>query len=145
MKIKLNPLSGRFEIIQSVDSNDAASAIWISVDRDCDSSAAVGDLVYQSPTIDNFVIVNVNNTVVYPTIGIIVEKYSATECKVALAGEIIIMSGLTRAKQVYLSPAGTGTTTSPNNGYLQVLGHATSPTAMIFNPDTTRVKRAGAP
>lgn len=106
---------------------------------DCASSVIVGDLVYQSATVNNFAIKAVDNTTLQPVIGEVVGKPTTTTCLVKLKGLLSVSVG--RGK-IYLSASGTYTTTAPTSGYLQVLGWSDGQGEIEINPALMRVKLA---
>jgi hypothetical protein len=143
MRFRFNPLSADFEIKEFPTSAlPIAPAVWVDTTKICDVSAAVGDFVYIDPAVANKVLVNTDNVIDYPTIGIIIAKITSTLCRVALYGEITGFAGLTQADYVFLSPTGDASTSHPAAGYIQILGYATGPDRMILNPQILRTKRA---
>jgi len=109
--------------------------------RVCDNTAQVLDLVFEDNSIANKVISATNNTEVRPVMGIIIEKITATSCKVLLLGTVSGFSGLTKGRKVFLGTDGSVTSTVVTTGYLQCLGTAKEADTIIFNPNFTRVKR----
>lgn len=108
---------------------------------DCASTVAVGNIVYSAPNVDNFVFVNVDNTVVAPSIGIVIEKPTSFTCKVQMYGPCsITFSGLLRSKKVFLSTTGGLTTTVPTTGYLQKIGFSYENDKVFIDPNEIRVK-----
>jgi len=109
----------------------------------CESSATVGSVVYIDPLNNNKVLVNLNNTIDYPSIGIIEEKSSDTICSVLTHGKSnITFSSLDRGKKVFLSLLGSLTTEASSliSGYRQVLGFSYSENKIFVLPEMTRLK-----
>jgi hypothetical protein len=107
----------------------------------CESSALVGDFVYQDPSTDEKVLVSTTNLSVYKTIGLIDSKPDTNIAEVLILGVKGGYSGLTRGSTVFLSDTGTPTTTRPtNNGYLQALGVAVSEDSILVIPNNIRTK-----
>jgi hypothetical protein len=110
---------------------------------DCALTVSVGDVVYPSISVDNFVISNTDNTVIIPSIGIVVSKPTSTTCGVQLYGPCsLIISGIDRAKKVFLATDGTLTTTPPTTGYLQKIGFSYEQNRVFIDPYEVRVKRS---
>lgn len=108
---------------------------------DCNSSLVVGDLVRESLTDDDKVLKVTNNTS-GPAIGVVMEKTTATTCKVMIIGKVSGQTGLVRGRKVFVSPSGVATAASPSSNYMQVLGIAISATEYYLKPEFIRVKRA---
>lgn len=106
----------------------------------CESSANVGDLVYQDTSNDAKVLVNTNNSLVQQTIGIIDSKPDAQLAEVMILGVKSGYSGLTRGGRVFLSTSGSVTTTMPTSGYLHNIGVAISESDILFIPNNIRTK-----
>lgn len=107
----------------------------------CAISVVVGDIVYPSTGVDNFVAKNINNTITTPSVGIIMKKNTSTTCEVLLYGPCdLIISGLVRGKNVFLGISGTLTTTVPTDGYLQNMGICYENNKAFINPHTIRLK-----
>lgn len=122
---------------------EAESATRIVLTFDCEITAAVGDVVYQKDGDDTFVLVNVNNTQVKASIGVIIEKgVGGITCDVLVLGIEDGFSGLSIGDKVWLSGSGTPTSTKPGTGYLQNLGTAVSATQIYFQPNTQRVNQS---
>ena len=108
--------------------------------RSCDSSLAVGDLVYESETIANGVDKVVDNSDVRSVIGYVIDKPSATVANIIRQGTITGTFNLTKAAKVYLSDTGTLTDTKPTYGYQQILGFAVDSNTIDFDPSNTKIK-----
>ena len=118
----------------------AIQATRVVLQFDCDSSAAVGDLVFQDDTTPDFVNVCVNNTEVRPTIGVVIQKLTTTRVEVLVLGIYEGFTGLGIGDKLFLSATGTVTDTAPATpGYWQTLGVAVSSTSAFFMPNSTRV------
>lgn len=118
----------------------STSSIYTRV-FDCGSSVSVGDIVYPSTGIDNFVVTNVNNTVAEPSIGIVISKPTSVTCTVQIYGECsLIFTGLTRSKKVFLDTDGSLTTSVPSSGYLQKIGNCYENDKVFIDPNEIRVK-----
>lgn len=105
------------------------------------SSAAIGDLVYESTLITNGVDTVVDNNDSRSVIGIIVDKPSSTAALVCTSGKIESLSGFDKGYKVYLSNTGNITSNQPNSDYLQVLGHAVDVDVIDFYPVNTKIRR----
>jgi hypothetical protein len=114
----------------------------VVVAMSCDSSAAVGDLVYQDSVQPTKAVVATNNTTVNQVIGAIYSKGTPTTCKVITQGLIDVYSGLSVGGRVFLSTAGTLTQTPPSTGYVHNLGLAVSSSSVLFIANNVRVKRS---
>lgn len=121
---------------------NADEATRVVVTMGCDSSAAVGDIVYQDTSVNDWVVVATNNTDARQVIGAIYSKPTPTTCKVILLGELSAYSGLSTGAKVFLSTSGTPTQTAPATGYVQNLGVAVNSTTILFIANNLRVKRA---
>jgi hypothetical protein len=120
---------------------NAQTARAVVIPFSCEASASTGSLVYQDPLNDNKVLENTNNTIVNQTIGVLIEKPSATSCNVLVLGIAQGFSGLTVGDRIFLSTTGTITQTPPTNGYLHNLGVAVSSSEILFIPNNIRVLR----
>lgn len=140
-KLRLNPVTGRLQLVDVASSNADQSNLVVS-SKFCDASLMVGDFVYLSDTVPNKVLKNDDNMPDSPTIGIVLSKTSPTVCKIALYGDIDNLSGLDMSKEVFLGTLGEATPNPPPTDYLQILGIATSPTTMFLNPQIQRLRRA---
>jgi hypothetical protein len=119
-----------------------AEAKTVISNFNCEATAVVGDVVHVSEFDNNTVITNVDNLHSRPTIGILIEKLSATECKVLTHGKWTqSYLGLEKGKKVFLSVSGSLTTTPPNTGYVQVVGLCYEEDKIFVNPSKERVKR----
>lgn len=132
-----------FRIIEvGVSATPGISLTEIEKTYNCEASAAVQDIVYLSLTEDNKVIVNTNNQILQPSIGVIKEKVSATVCKVLLLGiSGHIWTGVEQGKKIFLSTSGTTTHTPPTTGYVQELGIGTLDEQFYVNPNYRRIER----
>jgi len=135
-RIILNPFTGELELHKNVA--DVPALIDL---MNCESGAVVGDLVYQSQTVDGLALVAVDNNSENPVIGVISSKPSSTKAKVTLIGIIEDYSGLTKGQKVMVGLTGEPTTTPPTVNYLQTIGFALSETKIYFRPEFQRVKR----
>lgn len=108
---------------------------------DCAASVAVNDWVYQSTTVNNRAVKNVDNTISTPTIGIVTDKPTSTSCEVLLIG---IYSGLSLVDRgvFRLGTGGTATFTVPTTGYIQNLGVSFGDGTVFINPDKHRLLRS---
>lgn len=141
-KLRLNPATGKLQLVDVVAAAGAESTLVSSV-YTCEATAAVGDWVHLSTTIDGKVIVNIDNLVDTPTIGLILSKPTTTTCRVGLYGDVsgYGLAGLTMGREVFLSSTGTETPIAPLLDYIQILGLATSSTSMFLNPQIQRLRR----
>lgn len=119
---------------------NAETARKIILSFQCESTAAVGSLVYIDPTTANKVLVNTDNTLVNQTIGVIDSKPQATICEVMVLGIKPGYSSLTVGGRIFLSASGGVTQTKPTTGYLHNLGVAVSSTEVLFLPNNMRTK-----
>jgi hypothetical protein len=142
VKIRINPANGRLETKDSATITPGPANNINEVQRTCDSSANVNDLVYNDPINANKVLVNTDNIVVWPTIGIIKSKSNPTTCIVLLYGPITGQVGLTKDKYLFLGIDGKFTAVPPTTDYVQILGTATSSTTAYFWPQINRMQRA---
>lgn len=123
---------------QTRTASNVAGAVEFIIEMNCDSGAAVGDLVRVSDTLDNFAVVASDNTDNRPVRGQIKEKISATLCKVILQG--LVDTVLTTKGRVFLSPTGTFTTTQPTSDYIQELGYSFGNGKLLLDPTQTVIK-----
>jgi hypothetical protein len=119
---------------------NAETARKVILSFQCESTAAVGDLVYIDPSTANKVLSNTDNTLVNQTIGVIDSKPQATICEVMVLGIKAGYSSLTVGSRVFLSSTGGVTQTKPIAGYLHNLGVAVSSTEVLFIPNNLRTK-----
>lgn len=129
----------RKKVVDLIISNSFATSLVIQ--KTCDSSAVVGDIVMYTTTNDENVDVSTTNSDVRPSIGIIIEKVDATTAKIMIMGEFSGASGLTPGKKIFLSTTGDLTSIPPTTDYLQCMGIAISTTTFLFSPQIQRVKR----
>lgn len=109
---------------------------------DCDSSTSVGDLVYMSPTIDNFVHSATNHKNINPIIGIVLEKVTTVTARIQLFGECEINYPLLeKSKNVFLGIDGKPTNVVPSDGYIQNLGVCLEDGKVFLNIEYSRIKR----
>ena len=111
------------------------------IERDCDAGAAVGNLVYDSLTLDDYVDIANDNVDSRSVIGIIVEIPEVGRAIICTKGQISGLSGLTKAGKVFLSDTGGLSTILPDEGYLQILGRASDSGVLNFNPINTKILR----
>ena len=104
---------------------------------DCDSSAAVGNLVRHDPNIDNMAEVAVDNLQKAPIIGWILRKPTETTCLVVMQGEIDV--SLARGK-IFLSSSGSFTVIPETVGYSQHLGESFGNGKIYFKPNSVVIK-----
>lgn len=121
---------------------NADTATRIVIPFSCDSSLAVGDLVFESSSVDKKVEKAVDNFGVPQVFGICVEKPDTTTAKILILGIATGFTGLTRGGRIFLSATGSLTTTKPSTGYLHNLGVAVSSTEVMFIPNNIRVNLA---
>lgn len=110
--------------------------------RGCDSTLAVGDLVWESIANPGEVDEAVNNTDSRRIIGVCVEKPTSTTAKVMFKGRLTGLSSLTVGMKVYCSSGAVITAVLPVSGYVQVLGDAISSTEVDFTPSHQRILRS---
>lgn len=135
-----NPLTGYLDAGRAGDTiTDAVQATRIVLTFDCEASAALDDVVYQSTLDNSKVLVNTNNTEVQSSIGVIITKPTSTTCEVIVLGIKSGYSGLSIGNKVFLDTDGTTTSTKPATGYVQTLGIAVAPDTIFFQPNATRV------
>lgn len=121
--------------------NSEVSSSEVTIPFDCASTVSIGDLVTVSLTVDNTVETVTNNTYSGLVVGYVTDKPSATECLVITTGKIMGFTGLTRGKLLFVSPTGQPTHTPPTVGMLQIIGTATSDTAMMLHIEFNKVVR----
>jgi len=109
---------------------------------DSDGSLTVGDLIYQSLTLDKYAIKVIDNLSEGPVLGRVLELLTGTEVKVLPIGEITVDAILLKGKNVFISAVGEFTSTVPLTGYVQFLGVALTPTSLYLDPELIRTKRA---
>ena len=118
------------------------SPLYIVNNYNCDTTLAIGNLVYFSTAVEESVIKLINNRNVNFAIGIVEEKLTDTTCKVLHYGiSLNNYANILLGKKVYLGSNGLPTSTLPNNGYIQVLGTTMYSNILFFNPITTKIKR----
>ena len=130
----------KFLFINSYGFYEEGVAAGVFDTRTCDAGVSVGDLVCESSTITNGVDKVVSNTDVRSVIGFVVNKPTTTTAEILLKGKISGLSGITKGYKVYLSSAGTFTSTKPQYGYLHVLGHAVDADTIDFDPVNIKIK-----
>ena len=137
-KIVFNPITGNFDLVGDIGAglSDAVSALF-----DVDSGSQVGDLVYQSLTVDKFAVVVTDNNSPGPVIGFIKDKPTSTTANITFIGLLEGQTGLVRGKQVFVDTDGTVTSTPPTVDYVQTLGYALSDDEVYFRPEFKRTKR----
>jgi hypothetical protein len=109
---------------------------------DCLASLNVGDLVYDSTSIDNGVDKVTSNSLARIVTGVCIEKTSSTTAKILKEGRISGFSALTKGKPVFLGTDGLPTTTYPTTGVRQVLGSSSATGTLYFNPQYDIVIRS---
>lgn len=107
--------------------------------RACEASAGVGDLVVTHESTVNGVDVIADNFETRDVIGIITEKKDATTCVIMTKGKISGLTGLTKARKVYLGADGSLTPTKQESGYIAIMGHAVDADALNFDPLNTKI------
>ncbi len=110
-------------------------------ERNCDSSLAVNDLVFESDSIADTVEGAVSNLDSRTVIGVCVEKKSATVAIILTKGKITGVSGLTKGYKAYLSGSGSLTETKMDYGYIHILGHAVDADVLNFDPSNTKIRK----
>lgn len=101
---------------------------------------AVGDLVTLS-LVPNVVEKCINNLSIFQVIGIVKQILSPSIVIVLLWGEIEIENILDLDAKLFVSSTGEITNTLPDEGYVQIIGQAVNDTAILFKPESLRVKR----
>lgn len=134
MRVRFNALHACFELVPEEQRT-------IQVIKSCANTVNVGDIVYESLSDDNTVETNVDNTIVAPSIGVVVSKPNSTTAIVQTYGEYSGATGLQRGEKVFLSTSGDFTASPPATDYVQTLGFALSSTSLFINPNYVRVKR----
>jgi hypothetical protein len=109
--------------------------------RDCDSTLAEGDLVYESTTTASYVDEVVDNTDTRLVIGICTKKISSTSAEILFKGPLTGLSGYNAGKKIYCSSTGVMTSVLPTTGYIQVIGNTSNGTHIDFSPAMHQVKR----
>jgi hypothetical protein len=145
-KIRWNPLSGEFDYVSTTASSGGPTTTPSRIvlnDLQCDSGAAVGQPCREDPLISGKVLVETDNSnAKWPTgvFGVILQKPTATTCSVLVLGEADLYTGLTAAKNVFLSPTGNITQVVPTSGILQRVGRATSSSKLFVNVGVKTVR-----
>jgi len=137
--LKLNPATGELETV--LNPEEVVSVKKIEITRNCDAGLSIGDFVFESLSIDNYVEKAVDNTSIAPVIGIVISKPTSTSATIVVLGLVGGFSGLTKGKNVFLSTLGEATNVLVTSGYHQVLGYAESATEVFIRPQLMRVKR----
>ena len=140
---KTGPLDTDWTLVSS--GSVGADATALCQIRNCAATLAVGDLVWESTTIGDGVDKVTNNTDIRPVVGFCVVKPTTTTARVCFHGRrTSSISGLTKAGRIWVSSAGTLTSSpsGPGSGwYLQALGSINDPDKIDFSPSETRVLR----
>jgi len=110
--------------------------------RNCDSTLAVGDLVYESATSALTVDEVTDNSDTRLVIGICIDKPTSTTAEILFKGSMTGLTGYTPGKKIYCSPTGTLTSSLPSSGYVQILGNCSDGTQIDFSPAMHQMKRA---
>ena len=141
-QIEVDPVTNGYNWQLFAVGGTATAAEKVARDRDCASSLAVSDLVWESSATPGNVDECTNNTDKRRVIGICIEKVSSTVGKIMFSGEISGLSGLTNTQKVYCSDVGVITSTLPPTGYVQTLGDAGGTGLVDFNPSHNQILRA---
>jgi len=112
--------------------------------RDCDSTLAAGDLVWESTTNALAVIEATNNTDARLIVGLCIDKPTSTTAKILFKGPITGLTGFSAGQKVYGGTSGELTSTLPTNssGYVQILGNCSDGTHIDFSPAMIQTKRS---
>ena len=87
--------------IQPADYSSVASGDNTVSNLSCDSSVAVGDVVYvNGSTVEKASALNYQQSL---AVGIVVNKPGATTCDIATTGPVNVLSGLDTSKKYFLS------------------------------------------
>jgi hypothetical protein len=123
----------------AIDEDDSPYAAGRYFDANCQPSDAAFNCVYVtgvsmgSPDVTT---VNPSNPATMPAVGIIVEKYSATDCLVQVFGLITGIFGLVPGQRYFVGPGGTVTTPAPvPPATLQVIGLSIGPNQLLIDPN----------
>lgn len=102
----------------------------------CDASLSIGDLVYESLTVDNKVVeVTDNTSALIPNgvLGLCILKPTTTTANILLVGKASGFSGFTRGLALFVQTDGSIGHAVPPTGMVQQLGIASSSTQFILN------------
>ena len=105
----------------------------------CAGSVAVGDLVFQSETVDNVAITCTDNLSRQPVFAVITRKLTSTSCEAKFIGTVPTV--LPRGR-VFLGVDGKQAAAPPATGYVQHLGISFGNGQMLFRPTLVRTHRA---
>lgn len=118
---------------------------------DCPSSDLVGDcVIIRGPKVGNRYQVqkpDLTDIRTGPSVGIIVKKYSSTECLVQFSGPLVdVYSGLTSGSAYWMGSDARLTDVRPSAGvgetlYLQLMGVATDSDEILLNPQAPLLLR----
>jgi hypothetical protein len=122
--------------------NHPGSEIQYYKTYECDSSVSVGDVVFLSQTVDNYVYSNTDNKESLLSIGIVISKEDTTTAKVQIFGDCsLTFTGLEQGKRVWLSSTGQLTTSVPTDGYVHIIGMCYENNKVFINPELNKLKR----
>jgi hypothetical protein len=119
----------------------------VAVSATCQSTDAVGDLVYISGDstagITQVTKVDILNYLKMPAVGVIVSKSSSTSCKILRYG-LLSMSGLVPGKTYFVDFDSTPTDVRPvpssGSVFVQVIGVAMDSSRLLLNPSFNMTK-----
>lgn len=106
-----------------------------------DGTLVIGDLVYKSTAIPNYVIRATDNDSPNPVIGIVTKVRSITAATVTHLGFFDVSMELIEGKKIYVSETGRVTSDLLQENYVQVLGVAISNHRIYLNPELRRCRR----
>ena len=109
------------------------------ITMDCLASSLVDDLVRIDEANQNTVLSMSDNTLPKPVIGMIIEKITATSCKVAVSG-VFADPESTTSGVLYISTSGILTRTPPISGYRQKIGYSLGNGLFDLKPEKTLIK-----
>ncbi|RLA59532.1 MAG: hypothetical protein DRQ78_10525, partial [Epsilonproteobacteria bacterium] len=108
------------------------------VQRICEVSASVNDLVVESDSVADAVDTIINNNDTRSVIGIIIEKIDDTHAYILTKGTVSA-SSVTKTQNVFLSSSGTLNDIAPTSGYFHILGTAVENNLVDFDPINTKI------
>jgi len=121
--------------------NRVRGAVTEIAEFDCDSLAAVDDLVRVSATTNDKVDVATDNSDARPIIGRLLEKITSTRCKVILRGVIDVSPPLDLGRIILSSTGGFTTDLTLDSGYIQELGYSFGNGKIHLQPNSKTTKR----
>lgn len=133
VKARLDGIDDQIAVLSGAPGTGASDGLY-----NCASGISVGDAVYIDSS-DNIVLADASNSSLYPCIGIVKSKPTATTAVVLYSGEISTFSALTIGATYYLSDllAGAIVDTPPSTAgsIIQSIGVAKNDTTLVVMMD----------